>query len=182
MRLRTMAVISMCGAMLPAVVAAQGAEAAKSATPPTAAQAAPSDYALWENVIKIDRYGPRDSQPAATERRVNKLCLRPQDRTAQALMKQQDVLSRLQGGCWVTQDRQEENRTQVKWACKDGTTAEVATRHPAPNRIGYMVVFNIPNEGAISIQAEAIKIADVCEPGTLPPLPVTPAPPSKPSK
>lgn len=143
--------------------------------------AAPSDYSMWENVIKIERYGPRDRQPAATERKINRLCLRPQDRTAQALMNQEDALKRLKGACWITQDRKEADRTQVKWACKDGTTAEVATRQPSPNRIGYMVVFNIPNEGALSIQAEAIRIADVCEPGTLPPpVPATPAPPAKP--
>lgn len=167
MRMRIFALVSLCGA-LPAALAS--------------AQTGQSDYSLWENVLKIERYGPRDRTPIATERRVNKLCLRPQDRTAQALMKQEDVLARLRGGCWVTQDRQEADRTQVKWACKDGTTAEVATRQPAPNRIGYMVVFNIPNEGAVSIHAEAIRIAEVCEPGTLPPLPVPATPPKPPAK
>jgi hypothetical protein len=146
---------------------------------PKTAQAA-SDYSLWETVSRFERFGPRDREPRV-ERRVEKSCLGPRERTAEEMLKNEDVMKRLRTQCWVTDKREEAGRSQIKWACRDGTTAEIATRQPAANRIGYQVVFNIPQQGALSITAESLRIADTCEPpkSPAPAQPVPPAPPAK---
>ncbi|MDX2219473.1 MAG: hypothetical protein SF172_10655 [Burkholderiales bacterium] len=163
MKMRLLAVMI---AALPASLTAQA---------PAGSGAAPSSFALWETVSRIERYGPRDREPKV-ERRVEKQCLGPQQRTADELLQREDMMKRLNTQCWVSEKREDAGRSQMKWACKDGTTAEIATRQPAPNRIGYQVVFNIPQQGALSITAESMKISDTCEPAQFP----TPAPPQQP--
>lgn len=159
------------------VVAASPLLVTAQAQPGGAAQ--PSSFSLWETVTKIERYGPRDREPKV-ERRVEKRCLGPQERSAEEMLKREEMMKRLGTQCWVSGKREEAGRSQVKWACNDGTTAEIATRQPAPNRIGYQVVFNIPQQGALSITAESMRVADTCEPGQAPPQ--QPAPPPTPAK
>lgn len=140
-----------------------------------------SSFSLWETVFRVERYGPRDREPKV-ERRVEKRCLGPQERSGEAVMNREEAMKRLGAQCWVSAKRAEADRSQVKWACKDGSTAEIATRQPAPNRIGYQMVFNIPQQGALSITAESMQVADTCEPGPPPPaqpVPPTPQPPVK---
>ncbi|MBL8516859.1 MAG: hypothetical protein JNM76_07795 [Betaproteobacteria bacterium] len=146
------------------------ASGARAETPPS--------FSLWETVSKIERYGPRDREPKV-ERRVEKQCLGPKQRNAEDMLKFEDMVKRLSTQCWVSDKREAEGRSQIKWTCKDGTTAEIATRQPAPNRLGYQVVFNIPRQGALSITAESLRIADTCEPPASPP-PSQPAPPASP--
>jgi len=135
------------------------------ATPLMAQTPAPQpDYSLWETVSKIERYGPRDRTPAKVDTRTTKHCLSTRERTADQLMQQEEMMRKMKGRCWVADKREDDTRSQVKWACKDGTTAEIATRIEPPNKLGYMMVFNIPNEGALSITAESMRVADSCMP------------------
>lgn len=133
-------------------------------TPPGTAIA--SDYSQWETVARYERYGPKDREPAKVDTRVFKHCSRPQDQSAEELMKQEEMMKRLKTQCWVGEKREEAGRTQVKWACRDGMTAEIATRAESKSRIGYMMVFNVPGQGALSIKAESLKIAETCEAGS----------------
>ncbi len=136
-------------------------------TPPPApsqpAVPAASEYSQWETVARYERYGQKDREPAKVDTRVFKHCSRPQDQSAEEVMKQEELMKRLKTQCWVGEKREEAGRSQVKWACRDGMTAEIATRTESAARIGYMMVFNVPGQGALSIKAESLKIADTCE-------------------
>lgn len=143
------------------------APASASATPgvPPAASTSPSEseYSLWESVVRVDRFVGRDPKPAATDRKKYTECLRAQDFRATALLERSPLTQDMANKCWVTSQREETRRSQVKWACKDGTTAEIATRSDDENRLGYQMVINSPEAGGLSIRAESIRIARTCD-------------------
>jgi hypothetical protein len=168
-----MRIFAVCFCMVPALALAQTAE--KPA-------AAPTGYTLWETVSRSERYGPRDRTPAKVETQTFQRCLAPRQVTADELMKNEALMLKLKGNCWITSKREEADRNQVKWACHSGVTAEIATRQPAPNRLGYMLVFNIPNEGAVSVTAESMQVADTCDPTKPPPARPNPPVPPKTAK
>lgn len=176
--LRPLAVALLLG--LPALAAAQSPRPAETPAPaqPTspaqpsqasagnsgAPQPAASEYSLWETVVRVDRFMTRDPKPDATDRKKYTECLRPQDFKASALLARSPLTQDLANKCWVASQREEARRSQVKWGCKDGTTAEIATRTENENRLGYQMVINSPDAGGLSIRAESIRIAPTCEP------------------
>jgi hypothetical protein len=139
-------------------------------------------FTLWETVSRSERYGPRDRTPTKVDTQTFRRCLAPRQVSADELMNNEDMMRRLRGNCWISSQRGDADLRQVKWACNSGVTAEIVTRQPAPNRLGYMLVFNIPNEGAVSITAESMQIADSCDPAKYPAPAAPPAPPPAPSR
>lgn len=140
------------------------AAAAFAAAPAIAPAADGEPRGIWETTLKIESFGPRDTLPAKSATRVERECANVRDKDAEALLKRSDELGALKGKCWITDSRKEPNRSQVKMTCSDGTTAEAATRTDPDGSLGYMVVFNIPDQGALSITARSKKIAEVCTP------------------
>ncbi len=127
-----------------------------------AAAADAPQQGIWETSLKIENYGPRDHLPSKTATRVERACATARDREAEELLKRGDQLGSLNGKCWISESRKDANRAQVKMTCADGSTAEAATRTEPDGSFGYMLVFNIPEQGALAVTATSKKIADVC--------------------
>jgi len=125
----------------------------------------PRQPALWETTITTETYGPRDREPARTTTRVTKECVKANDKDAEELLGKPENMERLKGKCWKSASRQEPGKTQVKMTCADGTTAEVVSRTESDGSRGFMLVFNVPQEGALSMTGVSKKISDTCDAG-----------------
>ena len=119
--------------------------------------------ALWETTITTEAYGPRDGEPARTSRKVTKECVKANDKDADELLGKPENAERLKGKCWQSGSRQEPGKSQVKMTCADGTTAEVVSRTEPDGSRGFMLVFNVPQQGALSITGVSKKISDTCD-------------------
>ena len=130
--------------------------------PPAIAQD-PGKPALWETTITTESYGPRDRAPARTTTRVAKECVTASDNDAEGLLGKPENMERLQGKCWKSGSRHEPGKTQVKMTCVDGTTAEAVSRTEPDGSRGFMLVFNVPQQGAMSMTGVSKKISDSCD-------------------
>jgi hypothetical protein len=130
--------------------------------PPAMAQDA-GKPALWETTITTETYGPRDKTPARVNKRVAKECVAPSDNDAEDLLGKPESVERLQGKCWKSASRQEPGKSQVKMTCVDGTTAEAVSRTEPDGSRGFMLVFNVPQQGAMSMTGVSKKISDNCD-------------------
>lgn len=123
----------------------------------------PGQPALWETTITTESYGPRDREPARLSRKVTKECVKVNDKDADELLSKPENLERLKGKCWKSGSRREPGKSQVKMTCADGTTAEAVSRTEPDGSRGFMLVFNVPQEGALSMTGVSKKIADTCD-------------------
>lgn len=123
----------------------------------------PGQPALWETAITTETYGPRDREAARTTRKVTRECVKVNDKDADELLSKPENLERLKGKCWKSGSRQEPGKSQVKMTCADGTTAEVVSRTEADGSRGFMLVFNVPQQGALSMTGVSKKISDTCD-------------------
>lgn len=119
--------------------------------------------ALWETTITTESYGPRDRAPTRTTTRVAKECVKANDKDADELVGKPENMERLKGKCWRSESRQEPGKSQVKMTCADGTTAEVVSRTEPDGSRGFMLVFNVPQQGAMSMTGVSKKISDTCD-------------------
>jgi hypothetical protein len=119
---------------------------------------------LWETRKLIEQFEPNSTVVKRRTGKVEKECVQPGTNEARSTIINIDALPLSMEKCWKSDARSEGNKTQVKMACKDGTTAEAVSRIEADGSIGFMTVFNIPKEGSITITGTSRKIADACEP------------------
>jgi hypothetical protein len=130
--------------------------------PPAMAQDS-GKTALWETTITTETYGPRDRAPARITTQVEKECVMANDKDADKLLGKPENVERLKGKCWESGSRQEPGKVQVKMTCADGTTAEAVSRTEPDGSRGFMLVFNVPQQGALSMTGVSKKISDTCD-------------------
>ena len=118
---------------------------------------------LWETTITTVSYGPRDKVPASTTTRVTMECFRANEMDADELLGKPESAERLKGSCWKSGSRRETGKSQVKMTCVDGTTAEAVTKIESDGSRGFMLVFNVPQQGATSMTGVSKKISDSCD-------------------
>ena len=88
----------------------------------------------------------------------------------------------LSSKCWLSDKRTEATRQQTKYTCRDGITAEIATRREVDGSFGSMVVVNLPDKGGIAVTRTMRRMQGTCDASVkLPVAPAQPAPPMPPA-
>jgi len=161
---------------LPALASAQAAAGTGSSPPAGAAAAVQGEP--WLVTTLYEFYGAKEREPSKRERKQSVVCARNGSIDVVSAANA-ELPADYKDQCWVSDRRAEPTRQQVKYACKDGTTAEAATRREQDGSFGSQIVMNVPDKGAISITRTMRKVAGVCDPDKA--VLNIPAPPKTPS-
>lgn len=136
---------------------------------------------LWSVTTVQEIYGPRDREPSKRDRKQSLVC-HARGTVSVNSAANAELPDELKSNCWLSDKRTEALREQTKYACKDGMSAEVATRQEADGSLGSQVVVNSPEKGGISVTRTMRRVAGACDPTIKPPVsPALPVPPAKPS-
>lgn len=157
---------------LPAMTIWCVASVAQPATPPTAPAAAQqTDKAdptsgvkgePWHLIATYEYYGAKDREASKRDRKESVICV-PSGSMDVSSAANSELPAEFKGKCWVADKRAEPKRQQIKYACKNGTTAEAATRQEAEYSFGSQIVINVPEKGAISITRSLRRLSGVCD-------------------
>ncbi len=166
---------------LPVLASAQAA--AGTGSPPAAGAAAAAQGEPWLVTTLYEFYGAKEREPSKRERKQSVVCARNGSIDVVSAANA-ELPADYKDQCWVSDRRAEPARQQIKYACKDGTTAEAATRREPDGSFGSQIVMNVPDKGAISITRTMRKVTGVCDPEkavlSIPAPPKTP--PAEPPK
>ncbi len=136
---------------------------------------------LWSVTTVREFHGLKDREPSKRDRQQNLVCY-PRGTVSANSTANAELPDELKSKCWLSDKRTEALREQTKYACKDGMSAEVATRQEADGSLGSQVVVNSPEKGGISVTRTMRRVAGVCDPTIKSPgPPAQPVPPAKPS-
>ncbi len=115
----------------------------------------------WTAITLYENVAAGDSQP--TRRRTQRdVCVAP-GKFASSNATSTDLPDEYRESCWVEDKRAERNRRQVKYACKDGMTAEAVVRREADGSFGSKFVINTPGKGGIAITRTFRRAFGVCD-------------------
>ncbi len=173
------------GAAALALAAVSTFGAAAFAQSPKEQNAAPVDSRppqageLWSVSTVQEIYGPRDREPTKTDRLQHMICFGSGKVDINSAANA-DLPPELKDKCWLSDKRSDANRQQTKYACNDGTSAEVATRKEADGSYGSQVVVNVPEKGGIAVTRTMRRMPGGCDPSKLTANP--PAPPASPAR
>jgi len=168
--------LGVAAAVLPALAWSQAAPRPDSPSPAGAAAAVQGEP--WLVTTLYEFYGAKEREPSKRERKQSVVCARNGSIDVVSAANA-ELPADYKDQCWVSDRRAEPARQQIKYACKDGTTAEAATRREQDGSFGSQIVMNVPDKGAISITRTMRKVAGVCDPDKA--VLNIPAPPKTPS-
>jgi hypothetical protein len=154
------------------------AQTAKSQEPASKARV-PGE--LWSVSTVKEFSGSRLSEPAKRENQQYAVCY-PRGTVGLESAANAELPEELSSKCWLSDKRTETNRQQTKYACRDGITAEIATRRELDGSFGSMVVVNLPDKGGIAVTRTMRRMQGSCDASVKPlAAPAQPAPPLPPA-
>jgi hypothetical protein len=150
-----------------------------SNVPAPKAPAAPASGELWSVTTVQQFVGRKDLQPPRPENQQFAVCY-PRGSVSISQVANAELPEELKKKCWLADQRTEPRRQQTKYACNDGTSAEVATRQETDGSFGSQYVVNFPDKGGVSVTRTMRRIPGVCEVSSKPPVvPALPSPPAQ---
>ena len=128
----------------------------------------------WTALTLYEYVNAGDSQPHTRNRTQRAVCVVP-GKFGSSNATSTDLPDEYRDKCWVNDERAERNRTQVKYACNDGMTAEAATRREADGSFSSKFVINIPGKGGVAVTRTFRRTPGVCDLSKVSPeVPVSP--------
>ncbi len=136
---------------------------------------------LWSVSTTQESSGSRLGDPAKRDNQQFAVCY-PRGTVGLDSVANAELPEELSSKCWLSDKRTEPNRQQTKYTCRDGITAEIATRREADGSFGSMVVVNLPDKGGIAVTRTMRRMQGTCDASVKRPVapqqPSTPAPPA----